>query len=319
MDIFLSWSGTKSKKIAKILKDWLPTILQALKPFYSSEDIAKGTRWSPELAQKLSDNNYGIIIMTDENTTAPWILFEAGALSKNMENGRVCTFLTNVKETDLMGPLGQFQNTKFEKEDIKKLIYNLNELLGETKLNKEVVDKIFEKMYLDLETEIKAVLEEDNTSKNQKDIRSKREILEEILRHTRSLEFKHVFRSRQLDLDIFNRNPSGASVTYDEESESIIFKTDNHENYWIEKDRLYSTGEILDYILQINSKGWCTPVHLKSFLDCLEEMSEMFLGTNAQGSMCPGGEHMKLNWSKKSYMNYSKWLEEKQKEKKSEE
>lgn len=82
MDIFLSWSGIKSKKIAKAFKEWLPTILQALKPFYSSEDIAKGKRWSPELAKKLNDNNYGIIIMTDENTQAPWILFEAGALSK---------------------------------------------------------------------------------------------------------------------------------------------------------------------------------------------------------------------------------------------
>lgn len=233
-----------------------------------------------------------------------------------MENGRVCTFLTNVKETDLMGPLGQFQNTKFDKEDIRKLIYNLNELLEDSKLDKEVVDKVFEKMYSDLETEINTILnDESGTEKSNQDLRTEREILEEILRHTRSLEFKHVFRSRQLDVDNFMKNPLKVSVTYQEESDSIIFKTDNRENYWIEKNSLHSTGEILDYILQINRKGWCKPVHIKSFLDCLEELSDMYLRTNAQGSMCPGGAHMKINWNKNSYMGYSKWLEEKENKK----
>ncbi len=41
----------------------------------------------------------------------------------------------------------------------------------------------------------------------------------------------------------------------------------------------------------------------------------MFLRTNAQGSMCPGGGHMKINWSENSYMNFSKWLEKRDKEK----
>ena len=32
MDIFISWSGSKSKKVAEALKEFLGTILQATKP-----------------------------------------------------------------------------------------------------------------------------------------------------------------------------------------------------------------------------------------------------------------------------------------------
>jgi hypothetical protein len=46
MEIFISWSGDLSKKIAEQLKIFLPSVIQSLKPFYSSEDISKGKRWN---------------------------------------------------------------------------------------------------------------------------------------------------------------------------------------------------------------------------------------------------------------------------------
>lgn len=97
MKIFLSWSGDISKKIASDLKDFLRTTIQALDPFFSTSDIAKGRRWSPELAKQLNDTNVGIVILTKENTKAPWILFEAGAMAKNIESGFVCTLLIDIK------------------------------------------------------------------------------------------------------------------------------------------------------------------------------------------------------------------------------
>ena len=121
MDIFLSWSGDTSKQIAQLLKNWLPTVIQCLQPFYSPDDISKGKSWGGEISKVLNKCDFGILILTKDNIRSPWILFEAGALSKNIDLSRVCTMLFGIKDTDVEAPLNLFQNTKFEKEDIKKL------------------------------------------------------------------------------------------------------------------------------------------------------------------------------------------------------
>jgi hypothetical protein len=37
MKVFIVWSGTRSFEIAKALNDWLPRVIQAVKPFFSHE------------------------------------------------------------------------------------------------------------------------------------------------------------------------------------------------------------------------------------------------------------------------------------------
>jgi hypothetical protein len=47
--------------------------------------------------------------MTEENLTSPWIMFEAGAISKVVEEGLVCPIVFGINKTDLVGPLASFQ------------------------------------------------------------------------------------------------------------------------------------------------------------------------------------------------------------------
>ncbi|MDI4656614.1 TIR domain-containing protein [Xanthobacter autotrophicus] len=126
MKVFISWSGELSHKVAMCLRDWLPNVVQTLIPYVSSEDIDKGTRWSQDIAGELADSFYGILCVTDSNIEAPWLNFEAGALSKSMDSANVSPFLINIKRADLKGPILQFQSTIFEKEDIRKLVCSLN-------------------------------------------------------------------------------------------------------------------------------------------------------------------------------------------------
>jgi hypothetical protein len=53
MNIFISWSGPRSGAVAEALKKWLPKIVNAFKPWLSSADIDKGTRWSSDIATRL--------------------------------------------------------------------------------------------------------------------------------------------------------------------------------------------------------------------------------------------------------------------------
>jgi len=117
--VFISWSGELSNKVAEELRKWLPGVLQFVKPYFTPNDIDKGTRWSSEIAGELENSDVGIICLTKDNIERPWILFEAGALSKKINKSNVCTLLFNLEPTDLSGPLASFQSTKFEKADFK--------------------------------------------------------------------------------------------------------------------------------------------------------------------------------------------------------
>ena len=120
--VFLSWSGDASYTVALALHEWLPAILQNIKPFMSSEDLRKGGRWNKDLADELQQTNFGIICLTPDNVEAPWILFEAGALSKFVDESHVAPFLVNVRPSDLPKPLTQFNAATADKVDFRKLL-----------------------------------------------------------------------------------------------------------------------------------------------------------------------------------------------------
>lgn len=160
MKVFLSWSGHKSHEVALALRDWLPSVIQTIQPYVSSEDIDKGARWSTDIAKELEDSTYGILCVTKENIEAPWLLFEAGALSKMMDKSSVCPFIFDLKRAEVKGPILQFQSTIFEKGDVKKLILSINKACGESALKEDFLTKTFDVWWPTLEENLNKITDD---------------------------------------------------------------------------------------------------------------------------------------------------------------
>lgn len=155
--VFVSWSGERSKQMAHCLSAWLPMVIQNCRTWISDRDVEKGQRWFDELGKTLEEQDFGIICMTPENLVAPWLLFEAGALSKSLHKGRVCPLLLGMSPNDLKGPFRQFQATVLEKGDVLKLVEAINNCLDDARLDRNILDVCFERFWPDLERDMTSI------------------------------------------------------------------------------------------------------------------------------------------------------------------
>jgi hypothetical protein len=181
--VFISWSGSKSKAVAALLRDELPAIVRAIKPFMSQHDILSGERWAKEIAQELDHTSFGVFCLTSENIGAPWLHFEAGALSKL--EGRVAGLLIGgLKPADFNNPLSQFQHRYFNKEDIHKLVSDISIAANDDLVS---VHKVLEKMWPDIEQKYREILaiEPELNAPNKRD---QEELLEELLLRQRNFD-----------------------------------------------------------------------------------------------------------------------------------
>lgn len=185
MRVFISWSGDSSKALAESLRNWLPSVIQAIKPYFSPDDISKGSRWSTDIAKELEECKMGLLCLTAENLEAPWIMFEAGALSKSLTVARVCPLLFGIEPADIKGPLVQFQAASFTKVEMKKSIKMMNQELGSSALSSEVLDSVFEMWWPRLDEKVKEIMSSFKKPKTHT-VRSERDILEEILARVRA-------------------------------------------------------------------------------------------------------------------------------------
>lgn len=181
MKVFLSWAGENSKQAAEELKQWLQSVIQALQPWFSPEDIEKGARWSPEIAKELSVSKAGIVCVTPDNQYSQWLNFEAGAISNQAGATSVCTLVIGMKPTDIKGPLSQFQATIVDRTDARRLVGTLNRFLDKDGLSESTLDRAFEAFWPAFETKLKAIEGRIAANLPSSPLRSERDMIEEIL------------------------------------------------------------------------------------------------------------------------------------------
>ena len=142
--VFICWSGARSLKLATSLCRFLEQAIVELKgQVFVSTQLAKGVRWFDEIVRELEAANVGIICLTAENLSAPWLHFEAGALAKQLHGrdgsspvgaerrpGSIFTYLHGVTPANLSGPLSQYQSTSTTRDDTRALVSALVAALG---------------------------------------------------------------------------------------------------------------------------------------------------------------------------------------------
>jgi hypothetical protein len=154
MKLLVSWSGPTSNEIAKAFRKWINMINQSIEPYMSEEDIEKGSRWSAGLSRQLEQTNYGVIVLTPENTKSEWLHFEAGAIARSVDESRVSPILIGLKPLDVRLPLSQFQLTEFHKQDVWKLVKSINTAAGAGAKSDELLQRMFEALWPKFEEEV---------------------------------------------------------------------------------------------------------------------------------------------------------------------
>jgi hypothetical protein len=177
MDVFISWSGDKSREVAKVIEKYLPAIVNDAKPWLSYKDIRVGARWSNEIASKLESAQIGITCLTSENQHEPWILFEAGAIAKLTEIGRAMVLRIDLSTTDVTGPLGQFQSVGLDEEGVYSLVSSVN-AAGSKPVAEETLKLAFQALWPQMKEQL-SKLPSDTAMATP--ARTEKDMLEEIL------------------------------------------------------------------------------------------------------------------------------------------
>src|SRR4030095_4547070 len=97
MNVFISWSGDRSRRLAKALSPLLSGAIPDLR-VWMSDALEPGTAWLQELNEKLEESDVGVLCLTPENMDAAWLLFEAGALAKKFSKSRVVPYNLGVPD-----------------------------------------------------------------------------------------------------------------------------------------------------------------------------------------------------------------------------
>lgn len=190
MKVFISWSGERSKHIAKALQSFLQDVIQRLEPFVSENDIGAGQVWATKLKEELAESKFTILCLTPENLKSEWILFEAGAAWKAMDESSVCPYLFNLEKGDVSLPLSQFHMKEAGRQETFELVSAINDALGEKSMSEERLKKSFDRFYQDLKRALDSVPE---TTEAEAPTRTDAEKLDEILETVRTLARSSVY------------------------------------------------------------------------------------------------------------------------------
>jgi hypoxanthine phosphoribosyltransferase len=129
MKVFLSWSGDKSHRTARAIREWLPLALDHIEPFVSDLDIGIGDQWRVTLEKNLREGAFGIVCLTRDNLNAEWLGFEVGWLSA--QEKKVAILLVDLEISEVPEIMKPFQLASLRGHDIELMVRSINGICPE--------------------------------------------------------------------------------------------------------------------------------------------------------------------------------------------
>jgi hypothetical protein len=158
MKIFISWSGEASRAAGVAMQHAIREVFRSAEPWMSAEDIKPGQQWFTELMNTLEETRFAIVCLTRSNMNAPWVMFEAGAVSGHFGELKVAPLLLEGELKDLVDPMARFHGTTFDEGGIRALFGSINDSLGRP-LTKTVLAAAFGAVWPDLQAKVRAALQ----------------------------------------------------------------------------------------------------------------------------------------------------------------
>lgn len=246
MKTFISWSGDVSRQVATALYNWLRDVFPDIEPWMSDPDIQAGSRWGVDLNKKLAESNFGILCLTRDNLDSRWLLFEAGALSKDLGSSRVVPYRFKLASTDVAPPLSQFQGVDANEPGTLELIKSINAAKKERRLDEDRLERTFRKWWSDLEQN----LEEINLSGPARPIREEQEeqLAKLVHGYSGEWEVKSNF-SRWRDYELGEKD-----TVYFDGTTFLLLSVDGKEGSGTQKGKLYVSIDNYKVIFEIANR-----------------------------------------------------------------
>ncbi|MDQ0277520.1 hypothetical protein QO003_001823 [Arthrobacter silviterrae] len=156
-------------------------------PWISTENKA-GTLWLPEIDKSLSDTDFGIVCVSKSNQHAPWLNFEAGALSRKVAGKRelMPVLLIDFEKTgEVNGPVTSFQMKFANQDGFLEIMEALNSSERGPKIDSAILAERVGHLWPSIEAEVakvKAGIESKNVAE-----RSDSDKIDELLEVVRGL------------------------------------------------------------------------------------------------------------------------------------
>jgi len=122
MQIYFSWAGETSYRVALSVRELINAIFPRLDLWVPSEDIQGGVRWSSKLTQYLDQSSIGVICVDPSNYLSRWVQFEAGAIAKSIEMDKIKLIRFQLNAENIRGPLAQFHSIGVDKNEILEFL-----------------------------------------------------------------------------------------------------------------------------------------------------------------------------------------------------
>ena len=157
---FISWSGDKAKLCADFLSNLLNKIFEGNETVFYSRQITDGRMWIQEIDKALKESKVGIILITREDISRPWLNFEAGALYASSYDALVIPVFIDVDNKNRMAehPLRLFQSrTEFNSDGILHLCGELYKQMEWKHILKadEIINEEFNRFLKEKEFDLK--------------------------------------------------------------------------------------------------------------------------------------------------------------------